>query len=154
MAQENRHARPEFDSQCPAASGFASAWQSAKATAETQVAGPRAGRVGHGGTATAGRCSIVGERPNDSSESPAWIADRYRGINMLNETNDDTRLGKHPVIPGQGVRRSDETAPVLVPRRAGVEPRVELIRSGDKIRAIDITCACGQRIRLRCDYAS
>lgn len=73
---------------------------------------------------------------------------------MLHGTNDDTELGKHAVIPGQCVRLSDETAPVLVPRRGGVEPRVELIRSGDKIRAIDITCSCGQRIRLRCDYAS
>ena len=71
---------------------------------------------------------------------------------MLHDTNDDTDTCNHSVIPGQHVRLSDETAQVGAPRRGAAEPKVELIRSGDKIRAIDITCTCGQRIRLRCDY--
>jgi hypothetical protein len=33
------------------------------------------------------------------------------------------------------------------------EPRIELIREGDLIRAIDVTCSCGKRIRLVCEYA-
>jgi hypothetical protein len=32
------------------------------------------------------------------------------------------------------------------------EPRIELIRKGDVIQAIDITCSCGKRIRLKCEY--
>jgi hypothetical protein len=57
------------------------------------------------------------------------------------------------IVPGQRVRLSGETARISVPRRAGCrEPVVELIRSGEKIRAIEISCGCGQRIRLRCDY--
>lgn len=61
---------------------------------------------------------------------------------------------KQGVIPGQCVRFSDETAHVGVPRRGGSEPKIDLIRSGDRIVAIDLTCSCGQRIRLRCDYSS
>jgi hypothetical protein len=34
------------------------------------------------------------------------------------------------------------------------EPRIELIRSGDAIQAIDIICGCGQHIRLHCIYAA
>ena len=57
------------------------------------------------------------------------------------------------VIPGSSVRVSEETAPVGAPRSAPVgAPHVELIRDGDVIRAIDVTCSCGQRIRLRCSY--
>jgi hypothetical protein len=31
-------------------------------------------------------------------------------------------------------------------------PLVELVREDGVIRAIDITCACGQRVRLLCTY--
>jgi chromosome condensin MukBEF MukE localization factor len=32
------------------------------------------------------------------------------------------------------------------------EPKIDLIRDGETIRAIEITCRCGERIRLLCDY--
>ncbi|MCA9228373.1 MAG: hypothetical protein KDA47_22295 [Planctomycetales bacterium] len=32
------------------------------------------------------------------------------------------------------------------------EPRVELVRDGDQIVAIDVTCGCGQTHRLVCEY--
>jgi hypothetical protein len=72
------------------------------------------------------------------------------------DRHNETELenGRQAVIPSQCVRFSRETAHVPVPRRNGGEPKVELVRSGDRIRAIDVTCSCGQRIRLRCDYAS
>jgi hypothetical protein len=57
------------------------------------------------------------------------------------------------VVPGRCVRLSGEVAHVTVPRPGGgPEPRVELIREGDVVQAIEITCGCGQRIRVRCVY--
>lgn len=32
------------------------------------------------------------------------------------------------------------------------EPKVEFIREGDIITAIDVTCSCGESIRLWCSY--
>lgn len=60
---------------------------------------------------------------------------------------------RRAVIPGSCVRVSEETTPVGTPRHLPVgTPHLELIREGDVIRAIDVTCSCGQRIRLRCTY--
>jgi hypothetical protein len=30
--------------------------------------------------------------------------------------------------------------------------RVEVIRDGDVVRAVEVVCSCGARIVLRCDY--
>ena len=57
------------------------------------------------------------------------------------------------VVPGRCVRVTDEKARVSVPGQSTKpEPHVELIRDGDVIQAIDVTCSCGQRVRLRCVY--
>ena len=57
------------------------------------------------------------------------------------------------VVPGQLVQVAAQTARIMIPGAAPLpEPKVELIRSGDTIQAIDVTCTCGQRIRLRCVY--
>ena len=32
------------------------------------------------------------------------------------------------------------------------EPRVELVREGGVIRLIEVTCSCGEVIRIRCEY--
>jgi hypothetical protein len=63
--------------------------------------------------------------------------------------------GNRGLIPGRLVRVSGEAARVgaPVPCDAPGEPRVELIREGETLRAIDVICTCGQRIRLRCVYA-
>jgi hypothetical protein len=58
------------------------------------------------------------------------------------------------VVPSRCVRLSGETARVVIPSHAGGEPHIELIREGNVIQAIDVTCTCGQRIRLRCVYES
>lgn len=61
--------------------------------------------------------------------------------------------GAQAIIPGRCVRLSGESARVSVPRHgSNGEPHVELIRDGEVIQAIDITCPCGQHIRLRCVY--
>jgi hypothetical protein len=86
------------------------------------------------------------------------------------------------VVPGPKVRVTGEPAPVPVPGQAAPrkpparpapavptappshhpdpppgeghsgEPRIELVREGEVIQAIEVICTCGQRIRLRCSY--
>lgn len=69
------------------------------------------------------------------------------------EKVDDEHIAR-AVVPGRCVRLSGETARVVIPRPAGGEPHIELVREGNLIKAIDVTCTCGQRIRLRCVYES
>jgi len=58
------------------------------------------------------------------------------------------------IVPGTCVRLSDEPARLCVPgQNVANGPIVELIREGDIVQAIDVTCSCGHRIRLRCMYA-
>jgi hypothetical protein len=57
------------------------------------------------------------------------------------------------VVRGTCVRVSSDTARVGVPGQEPIaEPRIEIIRNGDVIQAIDILCGCGQHIRLHCLY--
>ncbi len=58
------------------------------------------------------------------------------------------------VIHAQNVQLTEDSARVCRPNAgpAKVEPRIELIREGDMVRAIEIICSCGERIRVRCDY--
>jgi len=60
------------------------------------------------------------------------------------------------VVPGHRVHLTGEMARVGPPpsQLPGSEPRVEVIREGDEVRAIDVTCPCGQRVRLQCVYDS
>ncbi len=72
---------------------------------------------------------------------------------MVQGEKGEVELGSSVVIPGPHVRLSPEAVPVG-PRRhvPAAEPRVELVREGDVIRAIDVICGCGSRVRLRCHY--
>jgi hypothetical protein len=57
------------------------------------------------------------------------------------------------VVRGTSVRLSGDAARVGVAgQEPPAEPRIEIIRSGDVIQAIDIICGCGQQIRLQCRY--
>ncbi len=69
------------------------------------------------------------------------------------------------VVRGGCVRVSGDPARVAVPGQPSVvspasagdkggEPRIEMVRSGDVIQAIDILCGCGQHIRLHCHYTA
>ncbi len=62
------------------------------------------------------------------------------------------------VVPGRKVV-ADASPVVLIPPRhqqhestPACAPQIEVIRDGDVIQAIDVTCTCGQKIRLRCVY--
>ena len=67
------------------------------------------------------------------------------------------------VVRGSSVRVSGDPARVGVPSPAAfipqaggaektTEPRIEIIKDGEVIQAIDIVCSCGQHIRLNCHY--
>jgi hypothetical protein len=66
----------------------------------------------------------------------------------------DGRESAVPVIPARRVRAGKRRVTVPVPEDQEVvqEPAVELIRDEDGVRAIDLTCACGRRHRILCDY--
>jgi hypothetical protein len=71
------------------------------------------------------------------------------------ETNEQEAASRG-LVPGRHVRLSGEYAKVCIPGQPGqpakAEPRVEVIRDGDVIQAIEVTCGCGQRVRIRCLY--
>jgi hypothetical protein len=57
------------------------------------------------------------------------------------------------VVPGSRVYRSAEVAHVGVgPGHQHESPVIELVVEDDVVRAIDVTCACGQKMRLWCSY--
>ena len=72
---------------------------------------------------------------------------------MRHPTSSENGYVSQGVVPAECVRMTGETARVAAHLRgATCEPLVELIRDGDTVRAIDVTCTCGRRIRLRCVY--
>ncbi len=75
---------------------------------------------------------------------------------MTTKTEDGHELGGQPgaVVHGNCVRWTDEPARVRIPGQSSAEPRVDLIREGNIIRAIEVVCTCGRCIRIRCDYTS
>lgn len=63
------------------------------------------------------------------------------------------------IIPGRLVKVTGEMVHVIVPQEGThgaphptEEPQVALIREGDVIQGIEVTCTCGSKIRLRCIY--
>ena len=62
-------------------------------------------------------------------------------------------IGHSVVVPGSRVVRSMEVAQVggrHAEHNNG--PAIELVTEDNVVRAIDITCACGQKMRLWCSY--
>ncbi|AWM37377.1 hypothetical protein [Gemmata obscuriglobus] len=62
--------------------------------------------------------------------------------------------GGGPVVRAARVRVTGE--PVRIgapaPTGGGHEPTVRVVREGDLIQALEVTCTCGERIRIRCEY--
>lgn len=57
------------------------------------------------------------------------------------------------VVPGSRVVRSAEVAHVGGRHEHhNLNPTVDLVMEGSVVRAIDVTCPCGQKIRLWCSY--
>jgi hypothetical protein len=64
----------------------------------------------------------------------------------INSAEDNQR-----VVPGRSVRLSGELARVGVPgKSAAGAPRIHVVRAGDVVQLVEITCTCGEHIRLRC----
>ena len=64
-----------------------------------------------------------------------------------------SRTPLRSVIPASHVSFGDR--PVCVGAAADTPktpPRIELVREDGVIRAIDITCVCGERVRVLCSY--
>ena len=55
------------------------------------------------------------------------------------------------VIPARAVRAAAVT-PAAGERNQPAAGKVELVREGGVVRAIDVTCACGERLRIVCEY--
>jgi hypothetical protein len=71
---------------------------------------------------------------------------------MPSAVRNEVEHSARAIVPGQCVRVGD-TRRVSVPgSEAPSQPQVKLVRSGDVIQAIEITCTCGQQIRLKCSY--
>jgi len=69
---------------------------------------------------------------------------------MSHEPRDSS---SHRVVPGKRVRLSGEIARVRIPGQESCpEPQVSLVREGDTIKAIEVVCTCGKRIRLNCVF--
>jgi hypothetical protein len=91
--------------------------------------------------------------------STAW-----RGVDQGNLWRAPTMPARRPMfnertlLSGESVRLSNDVVRVGSPHAtedAGTshgEPKLELIRLGDRIQAIDVVCGCGQRTRIRCVY--
>lgn len=57
------------------------------------------------------------------------------------------------VHPAHRVYMSEATAWVGMPGQAPpAEPLVTLIRNGDHVQAIEVTCTCGKTIRMNCEF--
>lgn len=71
----------------------------------------------------------------------------------IRQHNTGSHSSPHAIVPGSRVRRSDEVAPIGGPHsHEGSEPVVELVKDGDVVQAIDVTCRCGHKMRVWCSY--
>lgn len=70
------------------------------------------------------------------------------------DTESDPKRTFQSVLTADRVTLLDESVVVGAPRGDGPkgEPKVHLVRENGVIRAIDVTCRCGERIRVNCDY--
>lgn len=59
-----------------------------------------------------------------------------------------------PVVRAARVRVAGEAVRVGAPAPAAGPggPTVRVVREGDAVQALEVTCSCGERIRIRCEY--
>lgn len=57
------------------------------------------------------------------------------------------------VIAARAVRLAAEPVRIRIPGQpAPAEPDVQVLRNGDEVEAIEVTCTCGKHIRLDCVF--
>lgn len=66
---------------------------------------------------------------------------------------DEARTGA-AVLPAARVKVSADSVRVgpARPVATGPGPQVSVVREGGAIRVIEVTCTCGECVRIRCDY--
>jgi hypothetical protein len=61
-----------------------------------------------------------------------------------------------PVVRAAQVRVTEETVRIGAPAQphqgTPAGPTIRVVREGDAVKLIEVTCACGELIRIRCDY--
>jgi hypothetical protein len=59
------------------------------------------------------------------------------------------------IFAGDRVKVDPIAKPIAVPHGGSHDSmQVQLIREGSVVRAIEITCSCGQQLRLDCQYTA
>lgn len=57
------------------------------------------------------------------------------------------------VVSAPCVREGEDRAVIPVPgHECADEPTLELVREGDIVRAIDVSCPCGRKFRILCEF--
>lgn len=99
-----------------------------------------------------GDCFFSGTREKDDTIRQNRI--HGKGATMVRGERVETEIVNRGVVPGRKVIVQAESATVHIPHPRGTSgtPQIELIRDGDIIQAIEVTCGCGSKIRLRCLY--
>jgi hypothetical protein len=60
--------------------------------------------------------------------------------------------GQNSFVPGRQVQIMAEPAHIGPPHHTLTGPKITLIKDGETVKTIEITCTCGERIRLQCVY--
>ena len=64
-----------------------------------------------------------------------------------------TREAAYSVVPGNRVIQTGEKARIgNSDAHDSAHSTVELVRDGDLVKAIDVTCSCGEKTRIWCSY--
>lgn len=58
----------------------------------------------------------------------------------------------HGLVPSHCVRLAQERMLLSPPGHDDSEPQIILIRDGDVVRAIEVVCTCGKRVRMNCVF--
>ena len=67
----------------------------------------------------------------------------------------DAKLVPSVVIGAQQVRLSNDRQSIPLPHaHRAAEPTIHLVRDGDAVVAVEITCSCGEHIRVKFDYGA
>ena len=63
--------------------------------------------------------------------------------------------GTGPVVAANRVRVAEDAVRVGPPLPADQPsgPKIQLVREDGVVRAIDVVCSCGERIRILCEYS-
>jgi len=65
----------------------------------------------------------------------------------------ETQGSLSSILPAEKLNIHSDASRVAIPASStSAGPTIDVVRDGDVIQAINITCRCGERIRLTCTY--